>query len=226
MIKTIISFNNKNINFSKSLGILFLSFIFYIIGAITLNYFLRKLVPLNQIKNNDVVYINFSTIIFLFIFGSILEELKYRLLITKFNLTFIAISLSVYLADILFLFFRPQKFSLFDKNISYIVFYYILFGLLSLGLYLVLKPILNKNKIKIHVFFKDNFFKIMIIQILLFALWHMFFTHQTANSSYIIIFILQSFAAIYFTFVRINFGIFYSISVHFLINIIFFILSA
>jgi membrane protease YdiL (CAAX protease family) len=218
-------FNFYNIDNRKPIYILFLSFFIYFIFINFLNTYLKQFIPLNDnvIEGKQEVFLSFRKILVLLIFASSLEEVKYRLFFTKFNLNYLTISLSIVLSDIIFLIFRPKSFSLFKEGFYTVFLYYGGIILLSLLIFKAFKPIIYSNKKKIETYYKRNFIRLLFLQIIFFALWHVFFTNQTNGSHFIIVFIIQFIAALYFTIVRINYGVTYSILVHFLSNFISFL---
>jgi len=212
-------------NRSKSITLLFLSLIVYIFLIYTIKLFLDDIFYIENFQANKIYeYIELKNIVIVVLFTSLLEELKYRLFLTKFNLNYIAISISIFISEILFLIFREKELSLLNKSVYFILSYYFILSLLSLLMFFLIKKYLVRNKNKVFYLFNKNFLLIIWLQIITFSLWHIFFTNQIIQSHYVVVFIINSIAAIYFTSVRINYGILYSILIHFSVNFLGFFL--
>lgn len=190
-------------------------FLIFIIG-----YFLNKYFPLKEYDETSIIYkesvVNESIIIVLlvYLFGAIKEELKYRLFLTKFNYDYLLFSFSLLISDIFFLNIDTIHISLIDSVFNNL-WYYFLFYLVSFIFFFIFKKIFRKDFIgRLEFFFKKNIGLLIVISIITFALWHVFFTNQTNNYSVITIFGIQLINAVFFTFVRIKFGLIYSFSYH------------
>ncbi len=223
-MKKLLNIYNINIDSRKPFYLLFISFFVYLFIVNFLNVYLKQLIPINPvIENTKEVFLSLKKVLVLLIFASFLEEIKYRFLFTKFNLNYLLISLAVILSDIIFLIFRTKTFSLFKQDFYTIFSYYGGIMLLTFLIFKISKPIIYSFKEKIESFYNDNFIKLIYLQLVAFPLWHIFFTNQTNGSHFIIVFVIQFLAALYFTIIRINYGIIYSVFFHFCSNLIAFL---
>lgn len=220
MIGRIFDYNNKR----KSIFVLIISFISYLFIVNYLSAFLRDIfpVPLISKTSQTSVSIGFQKTCIILLIAVILEEVKYRLLFTKFNINFILISICFYLSDLVFLFFRSPEFSIYSQKVFIVILYYLGISILAFLLFFLLKGFFVQKINPIKRFFEQNFKLLIFIQILLFVLWHFFFTSQGDKSHFIVVLITQGLAATYYTFIRINYGVIYSILMHFLYNLIIF----
>ena len=180
-----------------------------------LGIFLKYYFHLIKKKNvsNTEREIERSIIYTILVLGVIKEELKYRLLLTKFNINFFFFSLSLFITDIIFLFFRDFKFSFFD-NLAVIINYYLCLFLCAFILFLIVRRLFEKFFFKIEKIFKKYTLIILLGSVLSFSLWHVFFTDQTNTYSFLTVFLIHTINAVFYSYVRIKFGIIYSILFH------------
>ncbi|WP_282088319.1 hypothetical protein [Aquimarina algiphila] len=214
-------FNRFNIDNRKTRVYIPSLFMGYLVLKIALSLFLTKIFPqedeLVLVKENNKELNLISLTLFL-VFGAIMEEFKYRGLLTKFNYKWVLISLSVFITTIIFVIFNIKVYYLYPESLLPMIGYFIFFIITGIIIYFTLFKLLFKHKEKIKNKFDSNFNLILLTQVGLFAIWHILFSGQGNEAHYINLFIFHSVGALFYSFIRINYGILYSIIVHFFYN--------
>ncbi len=213
-------FDKCNIDNRKTRVYLPFLFIGYMVILFCVSIMLKKIFPFEEkvVPSGVDKELNITSIILFLIFAAIMEELKYRGLLTKFSYRWVLISFSVLITSVVFLIFNVNVYYLYPESLLPLFGYIALFSLLSVIIYLALFKILFDHQEKIREIFDANFNLIIWIQVFLFAIWHILFSGQGNETHFMSLFIFHSLAALFFTFIRINYGILYSIVLHFLHN--------
>lgn len=215
-------FNRNNIENRKTRVYLPSLFIGYIITLFIISFFLNTIFSLENgktISEEDNGINIYSTILFL-IFGAIMEEFKYRGMLTKFSYRWTLISFSIFITSISFLICNVRAYYLSPESVLPLISYILSFVIISVLIFYVSFYSFRRFKENIHRIFDNNFYLIIWIQVLLFALWHILFSGQSNHKHWFTLLIVHSYSALFFTYIRVNYGILYSIILHFLHNII------
>lgn len=213
-------FNRYNIDNRKTRVYIPSLFVGYMIILFCISIVLKELFPFegrNITSGNDKELNLLSTTLF-FVFAAIMEEFKYRALLTKFNYKLVLISLSILMTNIIFLILNVKVYYLYPESILPMLVYIAIFSFVVGIVYFVLFKGLIKYEQRIRKVFNANFNLIVWMQIFLFAMWHILFSGQANERHYMSIFIMSSISALFFTYIRINYGILYSAILHFLHN--------
>jgi len=214
-------FNRYNIDTRKTRILIPSFFIGYIILIYLLSILLNNLFPFegkSLTSGDGTKELNLMSLTLFLVFTSIMEEFKYRGLLTKFNYKWILISISVFVATIVFLIFDVKVYYLYAKSLWPIIVFFIKLSIVIISIYFILFKLLFKYGERIKKIFDSNFNVILLTQAFLFAMWHILFSGQGDEGHFVNLFIFHSVAALFYSFIRINYGILYSIIVHFLHN--------
>ncbi len=214
-------FNRFNIDNRKTRVYIPSLFIGYMIFMLTLSFFLKYIFPFEDksiiIPENDKE-LNLTSLTLFLVFGSIMEEFKYRGLLTKFNYKWVLTSFSVLITSVFFIIFNVKVYYLYPESLLPLFGYIGLFSFVTIAIYLILFKWLFEYKEQMRIIFDNNFNLIIWIQVFLFAFWHIFFSGQGNEAHYMNLLIFHSIGALFYSFIRINYGILYSIIVHFFYN--------
>lgn len=214
-------FNRYNIDNRKTRVYIPSLFIGYLAFIFCLSILLKKLFPFEKeiitpIDNDQELNL-ISTTLFL-VFAAVMEEFKYRGLLTKFNCKWVLISLSVFFTSVFFTIFDVKAYYLYPDSILPMLGYCGSFSIAAILIYFILFKTLFKDIGNIEKIFNSNFNLIILVQIILFAMWHVLFSGQANEGHPVSLFIFHSMGALFYSFIRINYGILYSIIVHFMYN--------
>lgn len=210
-------FSYNKIDKSKNPIRLIYQFIFFIVILSTIGFFLNTVFRVNNAYNSDNgAEVEILSIILLVFLGSIKEELKYRLFLTVFNINFLLFSLSILISDIILIIgnFRLYYYQSPFKIISHYGFLFFV----SILIFFTLKILTTKYYESLKQFFIKYFSFILIVQCAIFSFWHVIFTDQTESYALETVFFMHLTSAFFYSFVRIRYGIIYSILVHLLYN--------
>ncbi len=213
-------FNRYNIDNRKTRVYIPSLFVGYLVVLFCISVLLKNLFPFEGkaiISESDKELNLLSTTLFL-IFAAIMEEFKYRGLLTKFNYKWVLISLSTLVTSIIFLIFNVKVYYLYPESIFPMLGYIIVFSFITSVIYFILFKTLFGYQEHVRKIFDTNFNLVVWVQVFLFAMWHILFSGQANERHYISIFIMSSISALFLTYIRMNYGILYSIIVHFLHN--------
>lgn len=214
-------FNRYNIDNRKTRVYIPSLFIGYLVFIFCLSILLKKIFPVEKeliITIDNGQELNLISTTLFFVFTAVMEEFKYRGLLTKFNYKWVFISLSVLITSIIFLVLDVKVYYLSPESILPMLEYCGFFSTITILTYFVLFKTLFRYIEKIKKIFDLNFNLIILFQIVLFAIWHVLFSGQVNEAHYMSIFIFHFVGALFFTYIRINYGILYSIIVHFSYN--------
>ncbi|QKX05387.1 CPBP family intramembrane metalloprotease [Aquimarina sp. TRL1] len=213
-------FNRYNIDNRKARVFIPSLFIAFIVFLFCISIILKKIFPFEVeeiVTRTDKDLNVFSTTFFL-VFTAIMEEFKYRGLLTKFNYKLVIFSLALLGTNILFLILKIKVHYLSPDSIFPMLRYIIMFSITTIVMYFILFKTLFGYQRQIKKGFNNYFNLILWMQVILFTLWHIFFSGQANERHVVSIFIMTSISALFFTYIRINYGVLYSIIVHFFYN--------
>ncbi|CAM1367603.1 membrane hypothetical protein [Tenacibaculum litoreum] len=202
--------------------------IYYILNNYLLN-FLDSIFPvLNKISSNEstgtLKELTIPKLTIILLFASLLEELKYRLVFTKANFKYLIFSIALLVTDLLFTLLRPSSLNLFGEKYLVILLYFVSLFLVAIGIFKILTTILLDKKEFIEEFIYNSYVKLFIIQAVLFAFWHIYFSGQIEKHHIITLAMVHFIGALFFGMIRIYYGIITSVLVHFILNFLSYIL--
>jgi membrane protease YdiL (CAAX protease family) len=177
---------------------------------------------ITETKNNLTGF--FILLLFL---PPIKEEIKYRLFLTKFNINYVLISLSLIFSDFLVLdlmrhfYFGKESLEILGERI-FMEFLVILFTTI---IFFSWKNFFKKHEERIKSIWEKNLSIFVYSSITLFILYHILFINRQGTINIIWVIFFSGYQAVIFSFIRAKFSIIHSMVYHFLYNFPIYLLS-